>query len=870
MSWKRPDTFDNPELQRLSEVSLPLAAALNQAARELGVSGKPVNVSLRREASHFHDQLEQLAAQTGPALLHSDASQLSLRRLQEHHERRTERTRARRSLQQVLQLKHIDPQPFEPLAACQQMAEQLILRIDERATGDWLDVEIADVVHDRHPLRAVTRLVMDRDTLTDDEWIGLQDRVTGMYGAPLATALVRGRILCSPGELEPAPEAPALETLAESASSSTESERDPETAGLIFETPAPPPLRRWSIRPALEATEPSVVLVAASPVDVPLEPTRPPVPLNRDVVAVAQAATSTVPQLPPNIPTKFEAAPAVNHIASSVMKLIREERYDLAVHLVQAGDASEAMNCPVSAQLLRACALARHISYPRGELATQFDRDLRQLPPLPPRTFAAEDVFGVGLLVRAACLPAALLGASPAATTLLRSFPIEPGASQIYNFCSRVAAFGERMQGFAAEMFQATADESSWRNDEAQLQEDVNRWWELLSSRSVSYVRSSPLYVHAHWTVSTRPAQSQPEQLEAWLTWQNVLLQIDLVLRPIRQPDRADRQRLKSDVLRLMNWLESPTCQSDARTSLHLSEAHKNIVREALELAHRWLRLEASAPQKARVLPSQAQSELLEDLRQRMPAVLSELEQLAVTRSSGWVITGAAACRHMTEYLQRLCAGREMLALEEPALNVVLNARLLKVPQLELDSQWQPLQEPRDALPQLLEAVHLEEPTWRDAFELQSQQGDHLATLRLLDLPVWTTEERQTLQQLRLQRLEQCRQKVHGNLSELIAQIQAAVDSGMITAEASEEWTDRADRLLVIIPRTITFHRFWSQIEALRTAWHRASSGESRRMEFVSETGEARTRLPATPHETPARSPESPAPLESTPAEWVF
>jgi|GEM_PF-4891958 len=866
MSWTQPDTVDDPKFLRLSRACLSLAAALHGAARELSASGLPVPAALLQDALNVRQQVLQLAADSGSATPLRDAGELSWKRIVEQQERRLFRIRARQALLPVLQLQHIDQPEFAPLVACQHSATQLLRRMDEGATGDWLDVEIADIVHEKHPLLAVGRLAFERETLTDDVWAELQDRVAEIYGMQLATALVRGKIVATSAAT---PVSPAKESPAVLDHQSPTISPDPNTAQLIFETPAPPPPRRWSIRPDVAIAE---FLVAAQTDPVSSEIIEPAQPAAEPEVAVLPDTKTvvTAPLQPVSIPQEQREVPReTDHIASSVMKLIREERYDLAVHLVQASEARFALNCPVSAQLLRACALARSISYPRGELATQFDRDLRQLPPLPPRTFEADDVFGVGLLVRAACLPAALLGASPAATTLLRSFPIEPGTSRLYNFCSRVAAFGERMQGFAAEMFQATADESSWRNEEARLLDDVNRWWEQLSSRSVGYTRASPLYVHAHWTVTTRPAQRQSEQLETWLTWQNVLTQIDLVIRPLRNPDRADRQRIKSDVLRLMNWLESPTSQSEPRTLLHLSELQQNIVREALELAHRWLRLEASAPQKARVLPSQAQAELLEDLRQRMPSVLLELEQLAVNRASGWINTGAVVCRHMTEYLQRLCAGQQTLALEEPPLNVVLNARMLKVPQLELDSQWQPTQELRDALPQLLDAVHQEEPTWRDAFELQSQQGDHLATLRLLELPVWTAEERQTLQQLRLQRLEQCRQKVHANLSELITQIQASVDARRMSAESSEEWTERADRLLVAIPRTISFQRLWSQIDALRTAWQRASTGESRRMEFISETGET-TMRPLAHAPLTNGSTVSPDAADSAPADWVF
>lgn len=872
------DHFADAEFEQLQQTRPLLAAKLREAARELCASGRPVSLGLLDDSHRFQQRLQAMAQHFGLATSSPVSGRLSLSQIQEFQERQLQRIQARQLLVQLQSLKHVELPAYEPLIHCQQLAARLLEGLNGPSQGDWLDVEITDLAQNRHPLLAVLELATQRDDLSDEEWASRHDRVAEMYGLPLATALARGRIILNVADLpDDLPVSSQPNELTPTITGENSNAAN-EIEDLIFDTPAPPP-RRWSIIPEMIAEVPQ-----------PNPPTTTEPISDRPVVSeAAETALSVVPDTQPlNLtpepplasPSSQEAhvahelaptsANQLDDISSSVMKLIREERYALAFHLVEAGDTDLMSRCPVSAPLLRACALSRHISYPRGDLATQLDLELRRLPPIPAPTFGEQDRIGVGLLVRAACLPAALLGASPAATTLLRSFPIEPGTSQLYNFCARVAAFGERMQGFAAEMFQATADESSWRSDADQLHDDISLWWAQLASRTVTYQRSTPLYVHAHWTVTTRPAQRQPEVLNRWLTWQNVLAHIDQVLRPIRLHDHGDRQRVKPEVLKLMSWLESPATINEPRLPLELTDLQKNVVREALELAHRWLRLEASTPQKSRVLPSEAQSELLADLRQRIPAVLTELDQIALNCGQPWVITGAVACRHMVEYLQRLCAGQLTLALEEPPLNEALNAILLKIPHLELDPQWNPLLDPRDNLPQLLAAVHDEEITWRDAFELQCQQGDHLATQRLLELPVWTSEERESLQHLRSQRLEQCRQKAHASLSDLIDQIQSAVDSQKITARESETWTERADRLLIMIPRTVTFSRLWSQIEALRAMWQREPSQESPQTAKLSPSSPRWK--PNTPQfleeVTSNKDPNTTDPSES--AEWVF
>ncbi|MBI1346687.1 hypothetical protein GC163_10410 [bacterium] len=870
--------FDDREHARLWLAAQSLADALNRAARELGMTGSPVSTSLIQEAADYQQQLQSHAMRLASTIrLPADAS-LSWKRIDAEQQRLRQRQQARDILEQLVRLQHTSIDHFEPLIPIQQAASQRLQALNEETEGDWLDLEIADLSHYKHPLAAVLALVTQADDLQDDAWVELQDRVSQSYGPRLTTALIRGHIcIAAVTETTPQQDATVDELITDSSAKSdnpvlpteqglSEVDSAPVGEDLIFDTPSPPEPRRWSIQPLLEVPPedreqaPPPELQSGS-LTLPTESLEE--RSETDIAPLPQVPTLVKPStpLPPHA-----GGNATHDIAHAVMKLIREERFALAAHLVEAGDADLSAHCPVSAQLLRACALARHISYPSGDLAHQLDRDLRQLPPLPAKAYSADDEFGLGLIVRAACLPPAMLGASTAATTLLRSFPIEPGTSQLYNFCSRVAAYGERMQGFAAEMFQATADENSWRSDEAKLQRDLQQWWTLLPERTVTYTRSSPLYVHAHWTVMTRPVQQSPERLEHWLTWQNVLCQLDQLLRPLRLTGPVDRQRLKSDVLRLTNWLEAPTSLFEAKTPLNLTEHQQNIVREGLELAHRWLRLDAAAPQRARVLASQDQADLLEDLRQRIPAVLQELDLLTRTRPAKWLMTGAVACRHITEYLQRLCTGQQTLAVQEPTLHEVLRAVLLKVPNLELDGQWQPLLDLRDALPQLMDSVHQDELTWRDAVELQSQQGDHLATQRLLDLPVWDDAERPALRQLRSQRLEQCRQQAHQSLTELIEQMQAAADAQQITAQSCEEWTERADRLLISIPRTLTFGRLWSQIDVLRQSWQRVSSPEFTRPMFPHESSPSTRTLLV--DETPD-SPTTEA-STSTASDWVF
>jgi hypothetical protein len=518
---------------------------------------------------------------------------------------------------------------------------------------------------------------------------------------------------------------------------------------------------------------------------------------------------------------------------------------------------------------LRVAALSRALSYPRGEIAARLEDELQTLAWPLEEARDPEDRLGAGLMLRAACLPAALLGASPTATALLRRFEIEPGTSQLYNFCARVAAFGDRLQGFASELFQTPADGGSWQADDERLQAEVRDWLGGVATRAQAYTRTSPLFVHAHWTVLLRTAQRDAALLEEWAAWQETLATLSRLLQPVLTGQGGERNAVKQDVTKILGWLDASKESTnrgvtDYRTILSQHDRMRETLREGLEFAHRWLRLQSVAPQRAPALPSQAVEELRADLLDRAATVLVELQGLGRGHPSRWVMVGVVAVKGAVEYIRRLCGGQHTLPLREPAAHHVLQAGLLKVPELELDAQWGPQADPAELQRLLLDALNQEELSWRDAFELQSTQGDHLATARLLELPVWRDDdERGVLKQLRSQRLEACRRTIRDELSELMTQVHGAAEQRPELGPEVTEWLRRAEGVLVAIPRQQTFARLRMQVDHLRTAWGRLQAGETRR------TTGGPVRLPGDSKVLTGAEGIAPAGGEPTTA-WVF
>lgn len=882
------DTIVGERAARLQERRDRLALALDRAAWHLGDSGQPPTAMLLADASSYGRDLRALLSDNDAALGWASTEpdqRLSLAEILSGWSRFQDRQRVQTLLRRIARFHHCDQRDHAALGACQQTARTLLEQLEQTPAGDWLDLEVGELAAGMHPLVSVVRLADDRDALSDAEWEVHESRVAEAFGRGLATALARGKIAVETADAEPAiPEtavaddsgsamnavgpsavkpdidgarSESLEAAALAAVETAAAELsdgnavDDQEIGLIFDTPAPPPRLSLDLSKNPESSPALSVPAATTP------PTR-------------QAAATPVPKI-------IEAADesTLDRVASVVLKLIREERYDFAAHvLATCGDAVPNSRCPVSTALMRTAALSRQLCYPRGEVAARLEEELQTLAWPANEISDAEDRLGVGLLLRAACLPAALLGASPTATAILRSFAIEAGTSQLYNFCSRVAAFGDRLQGFAAELFQTSSDSEAWHAEDERLRKEVQEWLTSAPSRAVEYARSTPLFVHAHWTITTRTAQREPQLIEEWARWQETLLTAHRLLRPVRDGNSGERNFVKQEVTRIMGLLETPRdtpprISSDLRSAISDHEAMRDTLREALEFAHRWLRLQSAAPQRSPTLPSQAVEELRSDLLDRTDQVLVELHDLGRSHSGRWVNVGTLACRSAVEFIQRLCSGRQTLPLQEPEIQHILNGILLKVPDLELDLRWKSIADDRETRRRLLDYARLEDTTWRDAFELQCAQADHLATLRLLELPVWRNDdERGVLKQLRSQRLEACRRTLREELSELMTQVHAAKDQSPEMQREADEWLRRAEALLIAIPRQQTFSRMRSQVDGLRVAWTRIQAGEVRRSPGVDDSQPVRL-----PGDSKVLSPNNPAASvvpEASAADWVF
>lgn len=838
------------ELDRLATERGRLTAALTLGANQLAATGMVPDASLLADLADYRQQLRSLISHLpGDAPLES--SRLSLELLEEHFQQSQQRDELVRQLEQIAGLVHVDDPNYAPLARCREDALRCQHRLTSVLNPD--DTEQTRLLAGQHVLQAVLTLSDQAVELTDEDWNRLQDVVALVYGRNLTTALVRGRIRRSVITAPSAPtvvenELPSIHALAGSHIRQTVALTAPVTEESVHTDPNAP-----------MATDPngstrwfsagSSVLPGVAMAELQREEGESP-------AAEAGLSTTKLDAVVQNIDLSLSKpvwhVDAAAHLAREmgaetprtvlrtnalVRQLVRDDRVAVAAQVARCGERlASGRGIVPSAGLLRALVLGRSVSYARGELAREVDHDLKPFVNSTPFvTYGDDELLGLSLMQRAAALLPALLGASTAAPAVLRSFAIEPGLSHLYNYCSRVAAFGERLQSQVVELFQAPAEHTQWQAERKQLQTDVREWLAHSLKRGVSYQRSSPLFLHAHWTVLASPTQRHPHAVMEWARWQEVLLLAHRMLRPLCDR-QVERNTVRVELARAaaLVQMESPDTPhgkpGSGRGLTPLTEPMRNLLLEAIDLANRWLRIESSTPSRGLPLAPQQADELRAELLERTHGVVAELDVLARTRTADIVQTGVCACRRTIEHIRQLCAGEVPLALHEPDSRHLLYGEFLKMPHVELQDNWQPAGELAEQEQAILEHLSSGWSDWRSAFLLQCQQEDHLASARVLELPVWTDAETlAALHQHRGQELLRARQSVLRELDEMASQMALDAQDRPELDAVRTELNLRLERLRAAVPQIQAFATARTRLDRYREQWRRLVSGESLR-----------------------------------------
>ncbi|MEK6260738.1 MAG: hypothetical protein AABP62_19230 [Planctomycetota bacterium] len=840
------------ELKQLDQWREQLAARLVDAAHRLDSPGEPPTDALIDELDSYRARTLQLAEHLDVIGASSDQEAVAgitlpeLGRLLDDRERRE---RVLPVLDEVLRMRHVETVDFAPLADCQAEARRLLASASQPSSVKG-DADLDAICQQTHPLNLLLKLCEHDDGLSDSDWIECNDRVTAVYGRQLATAVARGRIQrvadSFSAATDPVPDVtPTNEDalplmLVPSDLSFRPIALPPELPAVSQAIQEPAPARRQQAPLGADSIfEPSPL--ADSVFD---ERTPPPklrglvFPTDEQPLIEPPPSTARLPGNAINGPARVvpsvdgtDARMPSSPVADLVVQLLSEDRLPLAMHVARCAELRPGLPVPFpSTWLLRSLILGGHLSDSNGELARQLEDDLRHFRPELLTEGDADRRVASGFLLRAAALPAALIAGSASASVILRAFKIAPGCSQLYNYCSRIALYGDRLDGQIVEMFRPQLEEIEDIDTES-LGEAASRWLQETARKAINYGRTSLLFLHAHWTLTSGTSLRHSDATQVWCKWQETLLLASRLLRPVCRNLEGERHWVRQEIARLSAHLRAEANDTAQRNgSSHAAPARNNslptdemhaVLRQAIELAGRWLRLSGAKSALAGPL-SQDALDLRDEVLQRTAGVLSELNEQWQAHSSPLVRAGIACCQRSVERIHSLFAESRSLPLQEIDLRHAFHAELLKIPGLELNDQWLPETDPATLERELIEHWKRGDTSWPQAYNVHALHGDHVATGRLLELDVWPSEaERGELSAQRSAQIAEHRQTLASELNEVSLDLEAIGRLGQLDGVDGDVFAQRLERLRRDLPGLLNFGSCRWQLDQIRSALQR-------------------------------------------------
>lgn len=514
-----------------------------------------------------------------------------------------------------------------------------------------------------------------------------------------------------------------------------------------------------------------------------------------------QSAARSILDTPPPLPEV--------PLAELVWLLVFEGQGGLAWHLSRALERLSTGVPLLPPALVEAWVCAAAVQFPQGRLAAALAAALSRCDSAAWERHPEEFRCAARLLLHAAALRPALVCPETRAGAILRSFPLEAGTTQLYNYSQRVAAVGDQCHGRVLGQAGLAARPADRSRPLMLLHEEIRRWQGESNGGAPRFERTEPLFQHAFWSVRCGLFQRQTDLVLTFSKWMHVLRLTEELLEPVLADDSSAAAEVHALAARITANVvvgRPGDFPAGSKAIIVPEPAMQRRLLDAVAFAQRWLALLEPATGATPVPLSPAVESLRREIQERQDDVLAELHQLASDARSLELQTAASCLMLAVEQVREILAPSSPPPMEEPLLPVLLSSELLRMPEVRLDADWFPTCPPVEFIERLLNSLAAPRPTWATAYRLQAERGDDRATERLLSLPVWSWEQRQTLSAQRAERVAAVRRDLRGELDAIAHTLDAACQQGTLAPE------DRAgfDAGIAALRRKIERSAVWS------------------------------------------------------------
>ena len=452
----------------------------------------------------------------------------------------------------------------------------------------------------------------------------------------------------------------------------------------------------------------------------PSPPTTGPSPLAERLLAQAHFtdATGASASLAMTILNGPEAD-RVELIPDLIFHLIYAGRSGLAYHLSRCLESRSAGPRPfVPSWLIRTWTYGHSLVFPKGQLAGLLQDDLQLRAVTGLRNASPEWSLAMSLMVRAATLRPAIIAPSTRAAAVLRDFELRQEWVQLYNYCSRIGASGERIQGVLPGLFKQTTASAPYSDLLSTLRADIATWQEATDTVGMKYQIATQLFQKTGWSLRAGMSQRHPEAAYEWMNWQIALRLGESLVEPVKHDRRTELSRVKSTVEVVNTKLMTDEADEGRRT---LSQPEiRAFLRQATTFAQRWIGLHSgAATSTAQNYLPQAAVELRSDIQNRHAAVMEELHTLAANQKAFEVRMAVACLLLSVQEISDLVDPDMPTDAREADPRHLLHSELLKIPDLRLSFNWEPEIDLHTLESEILQFLCQPQPDWTTAFQMQ-------------------------------------------------------------------------------------------------------------------------------------------------------
>jgi RNA polymerase sigma factor (RpoD-like family) len=839
-----------------------LVPKLSKALQELQDLGKPLSAELILELGNSRNQFNALRARvfelaeslvlsstqkepeidslTGLKSLLEDAVQA-----EEQKEAIAQvRQQALRVLERVLAIAHRDNSNFQPLLECQEKARELQRAISESQEPDSHS-DTQGLAEGNHSFAQLLTLIEQGDELDDDHSADLHDSVAESFGRTLATAAVRGRLIVQEAS---APNLPSASIIKESKIPTHAQPPEPETAPSVEHSivdksdvaQAESEMSNGKLLPygnsfAKRAYTPSntKVIPDSQPVEKLIATAQTVAPLPPKIETHKDEPESESEQTEEDIQPQYqltlndieqqntasvsgdisEQHPLALH--EQIWQLLYENKLSLAFHLARCLESKYPDFQPhLPSGIIRGVILGRYVRYDVGvgEIANSLRNGFTNLSNNCFLDGESEWNQAVSLLLATSALRPALLAPNTNASEILHSLRLGEGLNQLYEYCKIIANYGNHGLALDTTAIKTVRSQAAWESDMASLRQKVQDWWCQAPRLDMIY----------------EPAKA------VWSEWFKSNQLIDSLLFPVRQNDLSKLDVAKHNVERLsaetqINEEVKRTQREigrfrgagDAITGRTLGRIRLHV-RQAVDFVRQWILLQELRPDKSNNYSQSQAQQLKQDLSSLPQDVLKELDSFDVKNSSVLVKAGISCCRTAVEDIRVLFEPNKLLPTVEPAVKYLLNAELLKISSLPMNSDWQPEDGSQDLfVKELFNLVAQPHYDWQQAFDMRSNSRDHEATERIIEYLQANSEISIDIAQLEQQRnhlIDNCRAELEIAVKETRRKLEGDVALGLLGESDRLDYAAQIESIENAIATTLRFSDKFEQLQAIGEA----------------------------------------------------